>query len=323
MSNKKIFKNLYSNKINKDNNYNQILNKIHNQKTKSYKQVLIPITSISLIIFLILININESNLKNSEYIENYNSNLYSNDTIINQNTNKNESYTSTDNSNALTPTKSNCNHKPKFYYQYENRKIYTYCLNNVELIINNKTIELKDYLKNNTLDSLIKKLELISSYYDGGTNVYNDGGSKRITNNGIILIKCNTIDGNKDIYIGNKDMKYKSNFCKDNNTTFTRTYTVKEVKNYTKQQYENGIPVTYAKSLEVTLSQYQGQTETVIINNISEELMEDKTYEFEFMLYDDNKNIEDTIESIFKNTHIVEIRLTDKAGLSQTQEPIQ
>ena len=41
------------------------------------------------------------------------------------------------------------------------------------------------------------------------------------------------------------------------------------------------------------------------------------------MLYDDNKNIEDTIESIFKNTHIVEIRLTDKDGLSQTQEPIR
>ena len=114
-------------------------------------------------------------------------------------------------------------------------------------------------------------------------------------------------------------MQYKSNFCKDNNNTFTRTYTIKKVKNYTKQQYENGIPVTYAKSLEITLSQFQGETKTVIINNISKDLIENNTYEFEFMLYEDNKNIEDTNESIFKNTHIVEVRPTDKVGLSQIQ----
>ena len=41
------------------------------------------------------------------------------------------------------------------------------------------------------------------------------------------------------------------------------------------------------------------------------------------MLYEDNKNIEDTIESIFKNTHIVEVRLTEKVGLSQIQESIK
>ena len=41
------------------------------------------------------------------------------------------------------------------------------------------------------------------------------------------------------------------------------------------------------------------------------------------MLYDDNKNIEDTIESIFKNTLIVEVRPTNKEGLSQIQEPIK
>ena len=320
MSNKKIFKNLYFEKINKDNNYNQIINKINNQqiKPKSYKQILIPITSISIIAFLILININESNLKKTDYIENFNN------TTTNENNNKNESYTSSDNYDSIIDTSIDCNHKPKLYYQYDNQKIYTYCLNNVELIIDNKPIELKEYLKNNTIDSLIKKLEIVSSTFDGGTNTYNDGGTKRITNNGITLIKCNTIEGNKDIYIGNKDMRYKSNFCKDNNTTFTRTYTIKKVKNYTKQQYtDDGIPVSYAKSLEITLSEFQGETKTVIINNISENLIENKTYEFEFMLYDDNKSIEDTIESIFKNTDIIEVRLTDKVGLSQTREPIQ
>ena len=36
----------------------------------------------------------------------------------------------------------------------------------------------------------------------------------------------------------------------------------------------------------------------------------------------DNKNIEDTIESIFKNTDIIEVRQTNKKGLSQIQDPI-
>ena len=30
----------------------------------------------------------------------------------------------------------------------------------------------------------------------------------------ITLIKCNTIDGNKDIYIGDYNLNFKSNICK-------------------------------------------------------------------------------------------------------------
>ena len=46
------------------------------------------------------------------------------------------------------------------------------------------------------------------------------------------------------------------------------------------------------------------------------------TYEFEFMLYDDIINIEDNIESIFKNSIIVEIRKTNKIGSLQRQDRI-
>ena len=49
-------------------------------------------------------------------------------------------------------------------------------------------------------------------------------------------------------------------------------------------------------------------------------LEQNKTYEFEFQLYEDVKNLKDTIDYIFKNTTIVEIRETDKVGLEQTQE---
>ena len=51
-------------------------------------------------------------------------------------------------------------------------------------------------------------------------------------------------------------------------------------------------------------------------------LEENKTYEFELQLYEDAKDIEDTIEYIFKYSNIIEIRETDKTGLDQLQEPM-
>jgi len=51
-------------------------------------------------------------------------------------------------------------------------------------------------------------------------------------------------------------------------------------------------------------------------------LEEKKTYEFELQLYSDAKDIEDTIEYIFKNSSIIEIRETNLVGLEQLQEPI-
>lgn len=208
------------------------------------------------------------------------------------------------------------------YYEKGNRKIYLSCLDEVYLI--SETIKentLNHYFQNTNkpydevIKNLVKNIDNVDYYSDGGTKEYK-------TDNYTILV-CNTLDGNKDIYIGNKNLRYKSNYCKENNTTFTRTYTVNKVENYTKQQYENGIPVTYYKSLEVTLSLFQGETKTVIINNPPSEIKEDKTYEFEFMLTEDNPNVEDKIESIFKDTIIVDIIETDKLGLSQRQDEIK
>lgn len=228
----------------------------------------------------------------------------------------------TNNSNFIVNETSNCDNVAKLYYQYNNQKIYTYCLDKVEVIVDDKKTELKEYLKSNGIDDLINKLEKESTFDDGGTTIYKDGGTKKITGNGLTLIKCNTLEGNNDIYIGNKDMEFKLNFCKNDNRTFTRTYTIKKVENYAEQQYENGVPVTYGKSLSVTLSQFQGETKTVIINNLWDELIENQTYEFEFILNGDTSDIEDNIKSIFKNSTIVEVRSTKKEGLSQRQDAI-
>lgn len=218
-----------------------------------------------------------------------------------------------------------CDHEPQIYYDAGTRKIFTYCLDSIKIKLDDELIEFKDYLSSNEniIDEIMNNLILKTTLFDGGTEIYKDGGTKKYSSKGITLIKCNTIEGNRDIYIGNKYMEYKSNFCKDNTKTFTRTYTIEAIEEYNDQQFENGIPVTYGKSLKVRLSQFQGDTKTVILNNIMDNLIKGNTYEFELMLYQDAENITDDIEYIFKNSSIIEIRQTSKLGLDQRQDAIK
>lgn len=216
-------------------------------------------------------------------------------------------------------TNNECNHKAQLLLEQDDRNIYTYCLNDVTIKINDKDQNLKKFIEtdNNAIDKIIDTLELQGNFSDGGTKVYKGEN--------LTLVKCHTLDGNRDVYIGDQNMEFKQNFCDNNNYTFVRTYTVKSIKEYTEQQYtEDGTPVSYSNSFEVELQQYQAETKKVIINNLWDiELEPNKTYEFELQLYEDAKDIKDSIEYIFKNTNIIEIRETDKVGMDQSQEPIK
>lgn len=212
----------------------------------------------------------------------------------------------------------NCVNKAQFLLELDGRKVYTYCIDDVNVIHNGVKEKLESFIlnDNDSIDEIISSLKLKDVLSDGGTKIYNGGN--------ISLIKCNTLDGNKDIYIGNKNMKLKSNFCDHNNYTFVRTYTIKDISEFNGNQYtDDGIPFVTGNAFEVVLSQHNGETKKVILNNIwNIKLEKGKTYEFELQLYNESENIEDTIEYIFKNSNIVEIRKTDKVGLEQLQEPI-
>ena len=117
-------------------------------------------------------------------------------------------------------------------------------------------------------------------------------------------------------------MRYKENFCKENNSTFVKTYTIQNIEEYTEQQYENGVPVTYAISYQVELIDFDGKEHTVILNNIWDKLEKDKIYEFEFMFYNYLVDIKDDTQYIFKNSKIIEIRETNKSIDDQINEKI-
>lgn len=209
-----------------------------------------------------------------------------------------------------------CN-KPKLLLSNDGRNIYTYCIENITIEMKDRKAELKSYIEDNSnaINEIINTLKLEDTLMDGGTQIYKGD---------ITLIKCNTLDDNKDIYIGNNNMKFKQNFCKNNNYTFIRTYTVKDISKYTEQQYdEDGNQVSYGNSFKVELNEYQGETKTVIINNLWDITLEkNKTYEFEFMINEDVTNVKDEIEDIFKNSTIVGVKETTKTGLEQIQEPM-
>ncbi len=66
-------------------------------------------------------------------------------------------------------------------------------------------LENKKLTRNKIKEKLTKKEVL----WDGGTAIYVNPDEN------IAIILCQTLDGNKDIYVGNKNMRYNDNFCKN------------------------------------------------------------------------------------------------------------
>ena len=102
------------------------------------------------------------------------------------------------------------------YYKISDRTIYL--AGNIEEFYvipeNDIKITLKHYMSNicETFDESIKsitdKLDKKDILKDGGTTIY------KSKDKDITMIVCKTIDGNKDIFIGDYSLEYEQNMCK-------------------------------------------------------------------------------------------------------------
>jgi len=102
------------------------------------------------------------------------------------------------------------------YLERDNRVIYL--AGNIEEIYYNDSdvrMSLKDYITKSyqTVDDGIKHLtdnmNLIDTLKDGGTTIYKSGEYD------ITIIKCNTVSGNKNIFVGDYSMKFDNkSMCK-------------------------------------------------------------------------------------------------------------
>lgn len=94
--------------------------------------------------------------------------------------------------------------------------IYSYCLDDIRIIIDNNKYSLYESLSSSkiSMDKIIAKLDYSSTYAQVIKKVYKDGGSVMYSTFTYSILKCNTLSGNKDYYIGKSDMEYEEGFCK-------------------------------------------------------------------------------------------------------------
>lgn len=211
--------------------------------------------------------------------------------------------------NTENEEKENTKIKKHLYYSENGRNIYLYGIDRVTVNKQSLTI-LNDVFK--VVDNLTKEYKLLEEYDDGGSKLYQINEDNKVDEKVNMLI-CNTLDGNTDVYFGNTNMKFESDFCKTNNKeTFTKTYHVLKVLDMNTDE---------AKYLILKQFQIPEVAIVQIQNYLLPEIKENDPCEFTFK-YTDNLIKDGDINSIFDNTELLKVEKTDKLGLSQINDGI-
>ncbi len=199
----------------------------------------------------------------------------------------------------------------KEYLDLEKQKIYLYNINEVKMKFENKEISLADFFKENkndvekTFAALTPYLEVTKVLKDGGTTIYTTKQNNNLFLQDLTIIKCQTEDGNKDIYFGqylNTVTAFDMGACGKDffmDVNFERVYTITNIE--LKEKYENEQETKY--KLELTVEDNEGNKATItrIVDEESKNILkENKTYTFYF----ENKYgelIKEDISYIFAN----------------------
>lgn len=196
-----------------------------------------------------------------------------------------------------------------------NYNIFFYGINSLQIgDINNNYYDLKNTLKYNQITIKDIKNYLETQYNNENIERYilKDGGTKIYKSKKYEVIICNTLEGNKDIYFGtpNIEKNMQGTYCgkiQNDKCTFTRTY---HILNITEDDHEDYI--------NVTLKEFQ-LNQSLVRMKKKYKIEEGKNYEFTFSTY---QTYDDTVENIFNNSTLLEVKETNKTGLNQTNEPI-
>lgn len=88
-----------------------------------------------------------------------------------------------------------------------NYNIYNYD-GSANILINGEEISLRDALLNNkiAMEEILQKAEEDLNDKKITGDIYKDGGSKLYKYDNYTIIKCHTLEGNRDVYVGTKDM---------------------------------------------------------------------------------------------------------------------
>ena len=95
-------------------------------------------------------------------------------------------------------------------------KIYYYNIDNAIITVDENSYDFEQTILTGTLtlNEILNDMELYAELNDGGTKIYKGNENGKYLTDSYSLIRCNTVDGNRDVYIGKYDMNYEEGFCK-------------------------------------------------------------------------------------------------------------
>ena len=211
-----------------------------------------------------------------------------------------------DNNDDTNETHMNCDKELVKIYSNGITNIYTNCLDSV--YINGMDLEKVLSKGNFDIESWIRSLDYVGRFFDGGSIMYQSSNYR--------ILKCNTIDGNKDIIIGPTDMEYEDNFCKNDMEIYHKCYYTDIFRVI---DILDDYPSEDNSYIFITLDQFQDHNPVnVKINkNFVSHLKIGSYYEFKFLYYLPNKyNMNNTYDA-FYNYELISILSTEKEGLQQ------
>ena len=153
-------------------------------------------------------------------------------------------------------------------------KIYYYGIDSAMITVGEDNYDFEQAILTGTLtlDEILDEMKLYGELNDGGTKIYKDNGSRKYFSDSYTIIKCNTVDGNRDIYIGDNDMLMEEGFCKFKTTDaeiklqeeikkmkdtekiiIRNTHTNKILKTITNKDKIKNIIDMFSRSIESTL----------------------------------------------------------------------
>ena len=117
----------------------------------------------------------------------------------------------------LSVKKSNNKKKTKIlnnqelYKNNSNFDLYYYGLDEVNIFVDNQTMSLKSALRSGkmTIDGILAKANQDENDGKIKSEMYKDGGTTEWYYDAYTIIKCHSLDGNRDVYIGVPEMRLK------------------------------------------------------------------------------------------------------------------
>ena len=134
-----------------------------------------------------------------------------------------------------TTDTSMCDGISKLYYADKNIKIYTYCLDSIEVFEkgDDKGSKLYNYLEKDSsfYENILQSMSFTGLLSDQSTEVYKSFDEDFIKD-GLHVYRCNTT-GISDVYIGSSSMTYHTDFCTYKDDDFKFLFKIEEDKSKT------------------------------------------------------------------------------------------